>query len=83
MQWLNRTTAVTDLTANPWNCDCSVLLEVWRGLKYKLTLQCASPGELEGKSWDEMEEFCSQSANDINYTSPVAVSPDTERKEES
>ena len=28
VNWLNQTTAVTDLTANPWNCDCSVLLEV-------------------------------------------------------
>jgi hypothetical protein len=64
MQWLNRTTAVTDMTANLWNCDCSVLLEVWRGLKHKLTLQCASPGELQGKSWDVMEEFCSQAADD-------------------
>jgi hypothetical protein len=64
MQWLNHTTAVTDLTANPWNCDCSVLLEVWRGLKHKLILQCASPRELEGKSWDEMEGFCRQVAED-------------------
>jgi Leucine-rich repeat (LRR) protein len=83
MQWLNRTTAVTDLTANPWNCECSVLLEVWRGLKHKLTLQCASPRELEGKSWDVMEGFCSQPADDRNYTSRVAPSPDKERKEES
>jgi ABC-type dipeptide/oligopeptide/nickel transport system permease component len=59
MKWLNQATAVTDLTANPWNCDCSVLLEVWRELKHKLTLQCASPGHLLGKSWDVMEEFCS------------------------
>ena len=58
MKWLNQTTAVTDLIANPWNCDCSVLLEVWRGLKHKLTLHCASPTQLRGKSWDEMEELC-------------------------
>jgi hypothetical protein len=32
LNWLNQTT-VTDLTANPWNCDCYMLLEVWRGLK--------------------------------------------------
>jgi hypothetical protein len=59
MKWLNRTTAVTDLTANPWNCDCSVLHEVWLGLKHKLTLRCATPRELQGKSWDVIEEFCS------------------------
>ena len=58
MKWLNET-PVTDLTANPWNCDCSALLEVWRGLKHKLTLHCASPEQLQGKSWDVMEEFCS------------------------
>ena len=57
MKWLNQTTAVTDLTANPWNCDCSVLLEVWRGLKHELTLHCASPGQLQGKSWDVIEPF--------------------------
>jgi hypothetical protein len=59
VKWLNQTTAVTDLTANPWNCDCSVLLEVWRGLKHKLKLHCASSRQLQGKSWDVMEEFCS------------------------
>jgi hypothetical protein len=59
VKWLNQTTAVIDLTANPWSCDCSVLLEVWRGLKHKLTLHCASPRQLEGKSWDLIEGFCS------------------------
>jgi hypothetical protein len=86
MQWLNHTTAVTALTATPWNCNCAVLLEVWRGLKHKLTLQCASPRELEGKSWDVMEEFCSQPDEDRNYTSntsPEAVSPSAGYKEES
>jgi hypothetical protein len=59
VKWLNQTKAVTDLTANAWNCDCSVLLEVWRGLKHKLTLHCASPRFLQGNSWDVTEEFCS------------------------
>jgi len=59
MKWLNHTTTVTDLTGNPWNCDCSALLEVWRGLKHKLTLHCASPEQLQGKSWDVIEVFCS------------------------
>jgi len=69
MKWLNQTTAITDLTGNPWNCDCSVLLEVWRELKHKLTLHCASPEQLQGKSWDVMEELCSQVAVDMNYKS--------------
>ena len=63
VKWLNHTTAITDLTANPWNCDCSVLFEVWRELKHKQTLHCASPRELQGKSWDELEAFCSHVVN--------------------
>ena len=58
MTWLNQTTAFTDLITNPWNCDCSVLLEVWRRLKHKLTSHCASPRVLQGKSWDVREVFC-------------------------
>ena len=84
VKWLNQTTAVTDLTANPWNCDCSVLLEVWRGLKHKLTLHCASPRELQGKSWDEMEEFCCEVTEDMNcksITSSEAVSSSPEHKD--
>jgi hypothetical protein len=64
MKWLNQTTAVTDLTANPWNCDCSALLEATQGLKHKLTLHCASPEQLQGKSWDVMEIFCSLAAEE-------------------
>ena len=85
MKWLNHTTAVTDLTANTWNFDCSGLLEVWRELKHKLTLHCASPRELQGKSWDVLEGFSSQVAEDMNYkskTSTEAVSSSTERNEE-
>jgi hypothetical protein len=66
VKWLTDTTAVTDLTANPWNCDCSVLPEVWRELKHKLTLHCASPRELKGKSWDVLEGFCFLVAEDMN-----------------
>jgi hypothetical protein len=86
VKWLNQTTTVTDLTANPWNCDCSVLLEVWRGLKHKLTLHCASPRQLQGKSWDVIEVFCSLLAPDTNYISnrsSEAVSPSTGYEEES
>jgi hypothetical protein len=41
-----------------------VLPEVWRGLKQKLALQCASPRVLGGKSWAVMDVFCSQAADD-------------------
>jgi len=84
VKWLNQTTAVTDLTANPWNCDCSVLLEVWRGLKHKLTLYCASPIQFQGNSWEVMEEFCSKVAEDRkSNTSSEAVSTSTQRNYES
>jgi len=85
VKWLNQTN-VTDLTDNPWNCDCSMLFEVWRELKHKLTLQCASPREMQGKSWDVMEEFCSQVAEvklKKSNTSSEAVRPGRGRKEES
>ena len=86
MKWLNQTTAVTDLAGNPWNCDCSVLFEVWRELKNKLTLRCASPREFKGNSWDVMEDFCSQVAEEMNKKSnrsSGAVSSSTEHKDES
>jgi len=59
---------------------------VWRGLKHKLTLHCASPRQLQGKSWDAMEEFCSQVAEDMDNESKRSsevVSTSTEHKGES
>jgi Leucine-rich repeat (LRR) protein len=73
MQWLNYTSAVIDFSANPWNCDCSVLLEVMRGLKHKLTLQCGSPRKLQGMSWDVMEIFCPQVAEDKHKSGGLSV----------
>jgi hypothetical protein len=84
VKWLNHTTAVTDLKANPWNCDCSVLLHMWHELKDKLTLVCASPGEMQGKSWDVTEVFCSIVTEDMNCKSSRSsegVSPSREHKE--
>ena len=66
VKWLNHTTAVTDLRANPFKCDSSVLLEVWRGFKQKMTLLCASPRELQGNSWDIIDGFCSKVVNTKN-----------------
>jgi hypothetical protein len=83
IEWLNQTTAVTDLTANPWNCDCSVLLEVWRGLKHKLTLHYASPRQFQGTSWDMMDVFCSEDMNYKSNTSSEPVIQRIRRKDES
>jgi hypothetical protein len=58
---------------------------VWRGLKHKLTLYCASPKELQGKLWGVIGEFCPQVVEDINKkfnTGPEAVSLNTEHKDE-
>ena len=43
-----------------------MLLEVWRELKHKLTLRCASPRELQGKSWDVLDGFCLHVVNTKN-----------------
>jgi hypothetical protein len=86
VKWLKHTTAVTDLTVNPWNFDCSVLLEVWWELKDKRTFHCASPGAMQGKSWNVIEVLCSKPAEDMNYKSNMdseAVSPKTDNREES
>jgi hypothetical protein len=55
---LNHTTAVTDLSGNPWKCDCSALGEAWRELKHKLKLNCASPEQLRGYTWDVFGILC-------------------------
>ena len=51
-----------------------------------MTLHCASPRELQGKSWDVMDVLCSEAAQDMNYksnTNSEAVSSSTEHKDES
>jgi Leucine-rich repeat (LRR) protein len=57
-KWLHHTTVRTDLSGNPWNCDCSVLLDVWRELQHKMTLNCASPELLRGHTWDVIGTLC-------------------------
>ena len=86
VKWLNQTTAVTDLTANPWKFDCSMFLEVFRGLKHKLILQCASPEQFQGKSWELIEEILSEVLEDVNKksnTSSESIILSTESNEES
>ena len=59
VRWLKHTAAVTDLSGNPWKCECSALGETWRELRYKLTLNCVSPEDRRGSTWDMMETVCS------------------------
>jgi hypothetical protein len=56
IRWLKHTATVTDLSGNPWKCECSVLGEAWRELRHKLTVKCASPEDRRGRTWDVMEE---------------------------
>jgi Leucine-rich repeat (LRR) protein len=58
VKWLNHTTAKTDLSGNPWNCDCTALGEAWWELKHKLTLYCASPEHVRGSTWDVIGTLC-------------------------
>ena len=56
VMWLKDTAAVTDLSENPWKCECSALGEAWWELRHKLTLNCASPEDRRGRTWDLIEE---------------------------
>jgi len=56
--WLKHTAAVTDLSGNPWKCECSALGEAWRELGNNLTLICASPEHRVGRSWNVLGTFC-------------------------
>jgi len=58
VRWLKHTAAVTDLSGNPWKCECSALGEAWRELRYKLTVNCASPEDRTGRTWDVIEDLC-------------------------
>jgi len=54
--WLKDTATVTDLSGNPWKCECIALGEAWRELRQKLTLNCVSPEDRRGRTWDLIEE---------------------------
>jgi len=54
--WLKDTATVTDLSGNSWKCECTALGETWRELRHKLTLNCVSPEDRRGRTWDLIEE---------------------------
>jgi hypothetical protein len=56
VRWLKHTAAVTDRSGNPWKCECSALGEAWWELRHKLTVNCASPEDRRGRTWDVIEE---------------------------
>jgi len=53
---VKNTAPVTDLLGNPWKCVCTDLDEAWRELRHKLTLNCVSPEDSRGRTWDLIEE---------------------------
>ena len=56
VMWLKDTATVTDPSGNPWKCECTALGEAWRELRHKLTLNCVSPEDRRGRTWDVLEE---------------------------
>jgi hypothetical protein len=64
VKWLDQSAARIDLAGNPWRCECAVLREAWRELHDKLTLFCASPRHLVGKTWDVIEILCPETNTD-------------------
>jgi hypothetical protein len=72
VRWLKHTTAVTDLSGNPWKCECSALGEGWRELRHRLTLECASPADRKGSTWDVLEgTLCL--GNVLDITNPTVT----------
>jgi hypothetical protein len=86
VKWLNQFAARTDLAGNPWRCECTALQEAWRVLHDKLTVFCASPRHLEGRTWDVIDILCPEmntdgELRDVNHkakTSTTAHSLTTE-----
>jgi len=69
VRWLKNTAAFTDLSGNPWKCECSALGEAWRELRYKLTLNCASSEERKGRTWDVIEDLCPDRISSTEFPS--------------
>jgi hypothetical protein len=72
VRWLKQTAAVTDLSGNPWKCECSALGEAWRELRHRLTLNCASPEDRRGRTWDVLERDLCTDSNNVNVTSSTS-----------
>jgi hypothetical protein len=69
VRWLKHTAAVTDLSGNPWKCECSALGEAWRELGNNRTVICASPEDRRGRTWDVIEEdSCHDRFNSVEPT---------------
>jgi hypothetical protein len=78
VRWLKHTTAVTDLSGNPWKCECSALGEAWRELRHRLTLECASPEDRRGRTWDVLEgDLCPDTISSMDIPENVTLNVST------
>ena len=54
------------VAGNPWHCDCARMYRAYRtfrqGTGQNVTLQCDSPADLSGASWDVLEGRCQRTA---------------------
>ena len=66
VKWLKQPNVIADLTGNPWKCECSDLGEAWWELRYKMTLNCATPEYRRGRTWDVIEDLCHYDIPDTN-----------------
>jgi hypothetical protein len=72
VKWLKQPNVDANLTGNPWKCECSDLGEAWWGLRHKMTLNCASPEDRRGRTWDVIEEdLCYGDIPDTNSTTVI------------
>jgi hypothetical protein len=84
VNWLKHTAAVTDLSGNPWKCDCPALGVAWLELRESLTLVCASPEDRRGRTWDVLKlDTCRNTVRSVVITDsdkrkvPIIPMPNT------
>ena len=68
MRWLKHTAAVMDLSGNSWKSDRCALGEAWRELRHKLTLNCSSPEDRTGCTWDVIGDLCTDRIRSMEPT---------------
>jgi hypothetical protein len=67
VKWLKQPKVTANLTGNPWKCECSALGEAWWELRHKLTVNCSSPEDRRGLTWDVLEkDLCRGNISDTN-----------------
>jgi carboxypeptidase N regulatory subunit len=73
VKWIKESKTLICLGENPWRCECSALHEAWQELNGNLTLHCASPKHLQGKTWNVIGNVCSERDSPSVITALSAV----------